>query len=452
MRGQEVGDQTARAERQLDLTVGGVVSVAALILYSVTLRGDVQAADAGELQIAAWTLSIPHPPGYPLYTLLAWMASHLPIGASPYLRISLLSALTSALGAGLLAARVAGSRPAGAWTGRLAGLGAGLALATSVTFWAQATTANIRSLTALFSVGLVAAGVAADLARRIGAEGGSRFGDARANLLVCAAVLGLGDGHHASLVFPGAVVGLFVLTAYLRTPAARTDRVRGLLAAASVLVTCQVVWLLLPLRTDVPSPLDHGNLASLNGFLDHALARGFEGDFFYFVRVVPERLGDRLGLLPQLFVFQFSPAALAVMAIGWVGLIWRRTALGLTLAGAMALHLFITLTYRAPQTVEYALPAWVIAVAGAGLGIAATARRGVPIALGAALLILASGDGISRFSSFALLTADRGDRGMAEAALAVTPQNGTILGQWHQISPIWALQAIEGIRPDVQAR
>ncbi len=457
---QEVGDPTTRAERRLDLAVGGVVFAATLILYAVTLRGDVQAADAGELQIAAWTLSIPHPPGYPFYTLLAWAASHLPIGASPYLRISLLSALTSALGAGLLAACVAGGGRT--WVRRIAGFGAGLALATSVTFWAQATTANIRSLTALFSVGLVAVAVAADAAR---ADVGPRFRAARSTLLVGAAVLGMGVGHHVSLVFPGAVLGAFVLIAYLRAPASRREHGRGLLAAAAVFAACQVVWLLLPLRNTATSPLDHGDLASLNGFLDHALARGFEGDFFYFVRVEPALLGERLRLLPQLFAFQFSPAALLVMAIGWAGLISRRRALGLTLAGAMVLHLCVTLTYRAPQTVEYALPAWVIVVAGAGLGIAAlgapsvttpgiaaTVRRAAPIALAAALSIVALGDGVSRFASFAQLAADRGDRTLAEAALAATPQNGTILGQWHQTTPIWALQTIEGIRPDVQAR
>ncbi len=469
---QEVGDPTTRAERRLDLAVGGVVFVAALLLYAVTLRGDVQAADAGELQIAAWTLSVPHPPGYPLYTLLAWLASHLPIGASPFLRISLLSALTSALGAGLLAGLVAGSRSAGAWAGRIAGLAAGLALATSVTYWSQATTANIRSLTALFSVGLAAAAVAADVARRqpdgpTGAPGSGespRFRAARAALLVFALGLGLGVGHHVSLVFPGAVLGAFVLIAFLRAPAARREHGRGLLAAAGVFAACQLVWLLLPLRTAAPSPLDHGNLASLNGFLDHALARGFEGDFFYFVRE-NALYDERMRLLPQLFAFQFSPAALMVVAIGWVALIFRRTALGLTLAGAMALHLFVTLTYRAPQTVEYALPAWVIAVAGAGLGIAAlgapsvttpgiaaTLRHAASIALATALSIVALGDGVSRFASFAQLSSDRGDRALAAAALEATPPNGTILGQWHQITPIWALQTIEGNLPDVKAR
>jgi hypothetical protein len=501
MRMQELGDPTARAGWRLDLVVGAVVFAAALTLYAVTLRGDVQAADAGELQVAAWTLSIPHPPGYPLYTLLAWAASHLPIGASPYVRISLLSALTSALGAGLLAALVASTRPAGAWARRLAGLAAGLALATSVTFWSQATTANIRSLTALFSVGLVVAIVAADASRReqdwrarMAVNGVSpRFRAARRVLLICAVVLGLGVGHHVSLVFPGAVLGAFVLIAYLRARASRRDHTLGLLAALGVFAACQLVWLLLPLRTAAPSPLDHGNLASLDGFLNHALARGFEGDFFYFVRAAPELLGERLALLPQLFGFQFSPIALVVMAIGWAGLIWRRRPLGLTLAGALGLHLFITLTYRAPQTVEYALPAWVIAVAGAGLGIAALSiprtvpatgggdserdrrpglsvrerstsgsgvsaglaarlRGGAWLVLGAALTIVAIADGISHFASYAQLAADRSDRALAEAALAATPQGGTILGQWHQITPIWALQTIEGIRPDVQAR
>ncbi len=472
----------------------------ALLLYAITLSADLQAADSGELQIAAFALSIPHPPGYPLYTLLAWLAARLPISPAPYAGISLLSALTSALAVAITAA-LPGS---GGWARRLAGLGAAIALATSVTFWAQATTANIRSLTALLVAVMVACVVFADAARggqdwraRGPVTGVSpRFLAARRGLLLFALAFGLGIGHHASLAFPGVVLGSFVMVGYLRARATPRDRALGVMAAFGLFAAAQVLWLLLPLRTAAPSPLAHADLSSLNGFLDHALARGFEGDFFYFVRVEPQRLGDRLALLPGLLTFQFSLPVLAVLALGWAGLIWRRRALGLTLAGAFGLHMFVTLAYRAPQTVEYALPAWLIAVAGAGLGIASLAETGnqaptagpdirlapagsrlrvrsrtntsvapaawrplaarlaaiAPAGLGLVLAGLATTDGVSRYASFAQTASDHRVRGLAEAALAVAPRDGVILAQWHQATPIWGLQTIEGLRPDARVR
>ena len=57
--------------------------------------------DGGDLIAAAWTLGVPHPPGYPTYTLLAWLATRLPVGTIAY-RVNLFSALSAALAVGLL--------------------------------------------------------------------------------------------------------------------------------------------------------------------------------------------------------------------------------------------------------------------------------------------------------------------------------------------------------------
>ncbi|MBA3556422.1 MAG: DUF2723 domain-containing protein, partial [Gemmatimonadales bacterium] len=78
-------------------------AVAALVLtgYVVTLAPTVTFWDAGEFIAAAYTLGIPHPPGTPLFVLIAhaW-GLLLPIGEFAY-RTNLLSAVLSASAAGL---------------------------------------------------------------------------------------------------------------------------------------------------------------------------------------------------------------------------------------------------------------------------------------------------------------------------------------------------------------
>ena len=89
--------------------VGGLVAAAiAASIYGWTLAPGVGAGDSGELILAARDLGIPHPPGYPIWVLLARIATVVPIG-SVALRVNALSAFLSAVGAGLfylLASRV----------------------------------------------------------------------------------------------------------------------------------------------------------------------------------------------------------------------------------------------------------------------------------------------------------------------------------------------------------
>ena len=72
----------------------------ALLVYIFTLAPTVTFWDAGEFIAAAKTLGIPHPPGTPLFVMIAHVwAILLPIGEYA-VRTNLLSALLSAAGAG----------------------------------------------------------------------------------------------------------------------------------------------------------------------------------------------------------------------------------------------------------------------------------------------------------------------------------------------------------------
>src|SRR5467141_5437518 len=76
------------------------VSLGALILYVLTLAPTTQFWDTSEYITAAYTLGIPHPPGNPLFVLMAHVWGLLPLAAGYAMRINLLAAFTSAIAAG----------------------------------------------------------------------------------------------------------------------------------------------------------------------------------------------------------------------------------------------------------------------------------------------------------------------------------------------------------------
>src|SRR5260221_2898067 len=75
--------------------MAGCVSLAALVLYILTLAPTTQFWDTSEYIAAAFTLGIPHPPGNPLFVLIAHVFGLLPVGAGYAGRINLFAAVTS---------------------------------------------------------------------------------------------------------------------------------------------------------------------------------------------------------------------------------------------------------------------------------------------------------------------------------------------------------------------
>lgn len=61
--------------------------------------------DSGDVVTAAVIAGIPHPPGYPLYSLLGWLAAHIPLGSLSW-RVTLLSSIPHAAAVGLIYALI----------------------------------------------------------------------------------------------------------------------------------------------------------------------------------------------------------------------------------------------------------------------------------------------------------------------------------------------------------
>ena len=118
----------------------GLVVLGALVLYVLTLAPTTQFWDTSEYIAAAYVLGIPHPPGNPLFVLIAHTWGLLPLAAGYAMRINLLAAVTSAIAAGswfLVSERLMREWVPARLPRRLAAVAGALVAATAFTVWNQ---------------------------------------------------------------------------------------------------------------------------------------------------------------------------------------------------------------------------------------------------------------------------------------------------------------------------
>jgi uncharacterized membrane protein len=438
------GPSVLSALRSREGLMDGAVFVGALIAYGVTSAPGLLPADAGEFQLAATLLGVPHPPGFPLYTMVAHLFVRLLPWGAPAYRLNLFSALVSATTLLVL------SRATRQWARRLgasgrlvaaSGIISPLTLGTAVTFWAQSTTASKRPFTAFFL-----ALVLYFLSRFAAADNEQ---EAKRPLALLALSLSLGLGHHPPLIF---LTPFFVAYLLLIDPRLALQPRRWLRPALAGLAGLAPLAYL-PIRGGMGAPLAPDNLNTLTGFLHHFLALGFRGDMFAFATL--QDLPHRLALLPTLYPFQFNLVLLALALVGFVAMARRDYKLFILLCGSFLLHTFISITYRAPQTVEYLIPAYLPLAIAVGLAPALAAgptRRHWPRLLTALALWGGLLNGWAHAPSFVELADDYTARQTVEPLLTSAPADSRILADWRWATPLLYLQEVEGLRPDVDVR
>ncbi|NNM32534.1 MAG: DUF2723 domain-containing protein [Gemmatimonadetes bacterium] len=182
---------------------------AVFLLYVVTLAPSTAWWDASEYIATAQTLGIPHPPGNPLFVVLArtWSMLLAPLGLSPAVRINLFAAATSAGAFGflyLVTHRVLNG--VGIWGGA-ARVGGGVSVllgATMYTVWSQS---NANEKVYTLSVLIIAAvtWLAVRWRDRAHEPGSERL------LLWAVYLMVLGTTNHLMSALPGVALGLLVL-------------------------------------------------------------------------------------------------------------------------------------------------------------------------------------------------------------------------------------------------
>ena len=168
--------------RKVDWWAFWVASLVAGAVYFFTLAPTVTLEDSGELAVASDWLGVPHPPGYPIWTLLTWFFQWVFHWVqynghpNPAWGVGLASAVSGAFACGLLALLVCrsgadvlgciaggrgevkageGEAPWAKGVCLAAGVTAGLLLAFSPVLWSQSVIVEVYSLNALFQMAIL---------------------------------------------------------------------------------------------------------------------------------------------------------------------------------------------------------------------------------------------------------------------------------------------------------
>ncbi len=277
-----------------------LVAAIALTVYAIELPPTVTGEDSGELTTAAYTLGIPHPPGYPIWCLFTHPFTYIPHGSVAW-RVALASAAFSSAAVflvALLAMKLTRSAIGGAT--------AGVALAFSREFWEQAVIAEVYGLNSLFLVLCVFLLYVWYETHR------------NSVLLVFAVVYGLSLCNHNTMLLLGPLFVLFVLSVD-REPWRRWK----LYAACTLLALSMLtVYAYLPIRSAANPPVDWGNPETWENFKDVVTRKQYTFGLKEQPRT-PARFVEQIGVFLGEFGKQWT-WWLAWLPVAGAGVLWRR--------------------------------------------------------------------------------------------------------------------------------
>jgi tetratricopeptide (TPR) repeat protein len=154
--------------RPIDWLAFGLTFIVSLVGYLYTLAPDLTLQDSGELAVGSMYAGVPHPPGYPVWTLYTWIFTKIiPFGNMAF-RVGVSSAFASAVACGLLTLIV--SRGSSMFMESIAefktiarriensiclvsGVVAGLLIAFNAFMWSQALIVEVYALSSLSLIG-----------------------------------------------------------------------------------------------------------------------------------------------------------------------------------------------------------------------------------------------------------------------------------------------------------
>jgi tetratricopeptide (TPR) repeat protein len=134
-----------------DWIAAGVAWLVSQTVYFLTTQPNVGLLDSGEFLTASVHVGVPHPTGYPLWTILSHLFTLFPIGNGAW-EVNLFSGFCTAIAVGLVALILSNSLR---WAGvrdviaQILGAGWAIALAFSVSMWSQAVIAEVYGLHSL---------------------------------------------------------------------------------------------------------------------------------------------------------------------------------------------------------------------------------------------------------------------------------------------------------------
>ncbi|MFQ5595577.1 MAG: protein O-mannosyl-transferase family [Anaerolineae bacterium] len=409
------------------------------IVYLRTMPPTVYGLDSAELSVGAYTLGLVHSPGYPLYLLLGKLFTLLPVGDVGY-RLNLMSAafgIVTILLVYDIARRLTRQS--------VIALAAALFLAFSWYFWTDAIVAEVYTLQAAFTAGLLWLLLIWRERRE------------RRWLYVFALAAGLSCANYPAtgLIAPGLAAFVWLTDRRLLLSPRQLATLAGLFGLGFL------VYLYLPLRyLAVPAFNYMGSYDAAGNFhpadltdpvvLWQMFTGGpFQGLMFgYSASEAVRQAGRYLYFLWGNFLAVGLPLGLLGLAHGW-----RRDRPVALSTGLMYLvYVLFFINYRVVDKHTMFLPGYVIWAVWIAWGLDALLEwtgRTWRSAMQVAFLAIAA---IALLVNFPLADVSWDRRAYENAAdmLAAAAPDALILGDWGYAAPITYLQLAEGRRPDVQ--
>ncbi len=354
--------------RAKDAGLAGLAFAISLAVYVRTLYPGLNGiGDTPKFQFVGAILGTPHPPGYPVYTLLGWLFSRLPFGNLAW-RINLLSAVSASLAVALLyllVRRLGGSGSAA--------FASALAFAFGPVFWSQATLAEVYTLAAALLSGLLLATVAWG--------SGDRRGRGPALAVFLAA---LAMAHHTTVAMVVPALVLYVLATDRRAALAPGFLLRGGLLVALGLAP----YLLVLLRNRQGAAYLGARARSLGELWDVMRGASFEGRLFAFD--LAAMVSDRSAIVFDILRRELGLLGLLLAALGLFALARHARREALLLGLAVAGLLVFALGYDVPDIDVFLVASFVPLWALAGVGLERALRAaptGLPRVLVAGLAL-----------------------------------------------------------------
>ncbi len=414
-----------------------VLGLVTFALYWRTMLPSVGQADTFEFQVVVPLLRVAHPTGYPLYVLLGKLFTLLPLGNVAW-RVSLASAVF-ATGAVLVLYPLV-LRLTGRW---LPAFLSALAFAFSFTFWSQAIVAEVYTLHNL----LVAVILWLLLDTPPHSHTPTLSPARRWQAIFFLIGLSLTNHLTTALLLPAVALALLWDRPRLRP--------RDWLIAGGLLLLGLSVYLFIPLRWPA---LNHGEWMSPRDFFAHITGGQFHGA----LRLDGWRDPVRWTIVGRLLREPFGWVGLGLAAVGVVGLAVRqRRALALTGVTFLAFVLY-GLDYYVPDISVFLIPAHLIIAIWIGAGIVflidllstlARVRWRPPFHCSLFIASLFIIHCLSRlWLNLPLVdqSHNRGGYAWGQYVLSLPlASDSAVLADVEKFAPLYYLQQIEGVRPDL---
>jgi hypothetical protein len=298
-----------------------LTGLAAFSVYRITVAPGVGFIDSGELSTVACTLGVAHPTGYPFYTLLGWVFSHLPVADAEIARLNIMAALFCSAAAGVLVLvfrriiLLSDRKPSAGSFATVAACAGALLLAFSTTFWSQALEVEVYPLHLLL-VSLILVAFLRSCLPLPGEDPGGRY------WYLFAYMVGLGFTNHMSTVLlaPG------LLYLYFSRHGGSRRSWNRLMKMSIPCLAGLSVYLYVPLRASRGPVLNWGYAVSPERFLWHVTGKQYQVWMFSSMDVVGRQFSYFIRDLPGEFAYVGLLLAVAGSIPLWRGN--RRLAIG----------------------------------------------------------------------------------------------------------------------------